>query len=127
MKELIEIIEKHKSKNNDEICEDLIDIIKEFNISSKEDLLVFENKYFPTTKLEDNLDIKYNAYLMDTTQYELLDSDVIGEIKEYEELYLKEENTLNKCKYLILIYNLLEWELSFPYEAFILIEKDELK
>ena len=117
---MIEVLEKHKNDINEEICEDLIDIINDFNISSKEELLKYENKFFNTDNLLEKLNIKYNSYLRDTTHFDL-DID-LSKIKEYEELYLKEEKELEKAKYLILLLNEIQWELFFPYEAYLLIE-----
>ena len=121
---MIEVLEKHKNDINEEICEDLIDIINDFNISSKEELLEYENKFFNTDNLLEKLNIKYNSYLRDTTHFDL-DID-LSKIKEYIKLYLKEEKELEKAKYLILLLNEIQWELFFPYEAYLLIEDNNL-
>ncbi len=121
---MIEVLEKNKNNINNEICEDLIDIINDFNISSKEDLLVFENKFFTTENLLEKLSIKYDSYLRDITHFDNIED--LSKVKEYEELYLKEEEPLLKAKYLILLLNELEWDLFFPYEAYLLIENNDL-
>ena len=46
MSELIDELQAHKSKNNTSVCEELIEIIKEHKINSKEELLAYENEYF---------------------------------------------------------------------------------
>ena len=127
MNELIRTIEEHKDNNNEEVCEDLIDFIKSFKIENLEDLLVYENKFFSSDKLSDKLHTKYISYQNDTSYYEFLELSSIDKAKEYEEKYLEATDELEKCKYLILLLNEIQRDLFFPYEAYLLIERDELK
>ena len=126
MNELIEKIEEHKDTNNEEVCEDLIDIIKDFKIDSLEELLTFENKYFSSSNLSDKLKTKYLSYQSDNTYFDFLEIDSINKVRDYEEKYLNVTDELQKCKYLILLLNEVQRDLFFPYEAYLLIEKDEL-
>ena len=121
MNELIKIIEEHKDNNNEEVCEDLIDFIKSFKIETLEDLLVYENKFFSSDKLSDKLNTKYISYQNDTSYYEFLELSSIDEAKD-----LEATDELEKCKYLILLLNEIQRDLFFPYEAYLLIERDEL-
>ena len=127
MNELIRTIEEHKDNNNEEVCEDLIDFIKSFKIENLENLLVYENKFFSSDKLSDKLNTKYISYQNDTSYYEFLELSSIDKAKEYEEKYSEATDELEKCKYLILLLNEIQRDLFFPYEAYLLIERDELK
>ena len=125
--ELIEEIRKHSDKNNMRICNQLIDVIEDYNIQTKEDLLKRENNMFSSKDLKEKLDIKYQDYLSDTSYIELLDNKDMNNLQEYERLYLKANIDLEKCKYLMLIYDYINYMLFFPYEAFLLIMSDNLK
>lgn len=126
MIDLIEEIEKHKSKNNSNVCEDLIKRIKDYNIKSKEELLTHENSYFYETDLDKKIDQKYKSYILDYTRLDNATNSDIIRLKEYEENMKRVTNSLEKCKYLILIYDYIGYELAFPYEAYLLIISDNL-
>lgn len=126
MIELIEEIEKHKNKNNTSVCEKLIEIIKEYNINSEEDLLKHENQYFYDTDLDNKIDKKYKSYILDVTRFDDVTNADIIQLKEYEKALKKANNSLEKCKYLILIYDYIDYQLAFPYEAYLLIISDNL-
>ena len=126
MIELIEEIEKHKSKNNSNVCEELIERIKDYNIKSKEELLTHENSYFYETDLDKKIDQKYKSYVLDYTRLDNATNSDIIKLKEYEANMKKATNNLEKCKYLILIYDYVGYELAFPYEAYLLIVSDNL-
>ncbi|MBQ6497291.1 MAG: hypothetical protein IJI58_01085 [Bacilli bacterium] len=126
MIELIEEIEKHKSKNNSNVCEELIERIKDYNIKSKEELLTHENSYFYENDLDKKIDQKYKSYVLDYTRLDNATNSDIIKLKEYEANMKKATNNLEKCKYLILIYDYVGYELAFPYEAYLLIVSDNL-
>lgn len=126
MIELIEELEKHKYSNNDDICEKLIDIIKNNKINSKEELLAYENKSFNDSNLEAKIDIKYKEYILDVTRFDNATNSDIIKLKEYEYALEKATDTMEKCKYLILIYEYVGYMLFFPYEAYLLIINDNL-
>lgn len=126
MKELIEEIEKHKVKNNSSICENLIETINDYNINSKEELLIHENNYFYDNNLDKKIELKYKEYIMDITRLDNATNSDIIKLKEYEAAMKRATNSLEKCKYLILIYDYLGYELEFPYEAYLLIISDNL-
>ena len=126
MIELIEEIEKHKSKNNSNVCEELIERIKDYNIKSKEELLTHENSYFYENDLDKKIDQKYKSYVLDYTRLDNATNSDIIKLKEYESNMKKATNNLEKCKYLILIYDYVGYELAFPYEAYLLIVSDNL-
>lgn len=126
MIDLIEEIEKHKSKNNSSVCEELIERIKDYNIKSKEELLTHENSYFYENDLDKKIDQKYKSYILDYTRLDNATNSDIIKLKEYEANMKKATNNLEKCKYLILIYDYVGYELAFPYEAYLLIVSDNL-
>lgn len=127
MMELIEEIERHKSKNNTSVCQELIEMIKQYNISSKEELLEHENKYFEDDNLDIKIDQKYKSYVFDVTRFDDATNADIIKLKEYETAMKRATNSLEKCKYLILIYDYVGYQLAFPYQAYLLIVDDKLK
>ncbi len=127
MTELIEKIKQHQGNNNKRICNELIDAINDYNINSEEELLNYENKFFIETDLNKRIDMKYKEYLADTSRFEFLDNDDFLNLDEYEKLLNESNDSLEKCKYLILIYDYINFMLYFPYEAYLLIIKDNLK
>ena len=101
MNRLIEEIKKHQNSNNESICEQLIDIIEYYNITSKEELLEHENKFFIDSDLDKKIDIKYKEYLLDVTRFDDADNSDLNNIREYEKQMNNSNNDLDKCKYLI--------------------------
>ena len=114
------IINNSRNDINDNICTDLIDLIKAHNLLTEKALQEYEAKYFNTPDLLERIKIKYKEYQSDTTHFDYLDSLDILTLKEYSKSLEEEQDPLLKCKYLILIYDLLEWQLYFPYEAYLL-------
>ena len=127
MNRLIEEIKNHQTSNNESICEQLIDIIEYYNITSKEELLEHENKFFVDTDLSKKIDAKYKEYLLDVTRFDDADNSDLNNISEYEKLMNNSNNDLDKCKYLILIYDYVGYGLYFPYEAYLLMLDDNMK
>ena len=108
------------------VKEDLIKRIKDYNIKSKEELLTHENSYFYETDLDKKIDQKYKSYILDYTRLDNATNSDIIKLKEYEANMKRVTNSLEKCKYLILIYDYIGYELAFPYEAYLLIISDNL-
>ena len=126
MNDLIKVINDNRNSINENICNDLIDLINNHNILDEDSLKTYEDKYFSTSNLLDRINSCYNEYKSDTTHFDYLDSSDIVMLDKYSKSLEEESNPLIKCKYLILLYDLLEWQLYFPYEAFELIKNKEL-
>ena len=127
MNELIKNIKSHQEKNNNRICNQLINIIERNQIHSEDDLLMFENKFFSTTDINKKIESKYQEYLSDTTHLDSTDSTDNSRLTDYETLFNDATETLDKCKYLLLIYDYINYMLFFPYEAYLLIISDKLQ
>ena len=126
MNPLLKKINEHKEKNNISVCYHLYAIILQHNINTEEELLNLENKLHITDEIKVRNEIKYNAFLSDITHFEKLDANDLAKLERYEDLYLAESNDVMKTKYLILIYEINEWEMVFPYTAYKLIIGDML-
>lgn len=126
MNNLLKNINEHKEKNDISVCYHLYNYIIQHKINSEEDLKMMEDNMFDTENVKIRNDIKFNSYVMDTTHHEKLDANDIAKLVEYEDLYEKENDEFIKTKYIILIYELNEWELFFPYTAYKLIMEDRL-
>ncbi len=126
MNNLLKNINEHKEKNNISVCYHLYNFIDEHNINTEEELMDFENKLHITNDIKIRNKLKYDAYVSDITHLEKLDENAIAELVKYEDLYLTEIDDVMKIKYLILIYEINEWEMVFPYAAYKLIIKDLL-
>lgn len=126
MNNLLKNINEHKEKNNVSVCYHLYNLIVKHKINTEENLMDLENKLHITDDIKVRNKLKYNAYISDTTHLEKLDANDIAELVKYEDLYLAESNDIMKTKYLILIYEINEWEMVFPYTAYKLIIKDLL-
>lgn len=124
MNDLLKNINEHKEKNNISVCYHLYNFIVQHKINSELDLKNAENNLYSTDDAKVRNDIKYNAYISDKTHLEKLDANDIAELVKYEDLYITEINDLIKTKYLILIYEINEWEMIFPYTAYKLIVND---
>lgn len=124
MNSLLKNINEHKEKNNISVCYHLYNFIIQHKINSEEELKIAEDKMFLTNDIRVRNDIKYNSYLADRTHLEKLDANDIAELVKYEDLYEKETNEFIKTKYLILIYEINEWEMYFPYIVYKLIVED---
>ena len=127
MNNLLKNINEHKEKNNISVCYHLYNFIIQHKAESEEELKKLEDKMFNTNDIKIRNEIKYNSYVTDITHLEKLDANDIAKLVKYEDLYENETNELMKTKYLILIYEINEWELFFPYTAYQLIIKDMLQ
>lgn len=126
MNELLKTINEHKDKNNISVCYRLYNFIDQNNIKTEEELYKIENSIFTTTNITKRNEIKFNSYLADLTHHERLDANDKAKVIKYAESYKKETNDILKTKYIILIYELIKWELPYPYITYKLIEKDLL-
>ena len=127
MNNLLKNINEHKEKNNISVCYHLYNFIIQHKAESEEELKKIEDKMFNTNDIKIRNEIKYNSYVTDITHLEKLDANDIAKLVKYEDLYENETNELMKTKYLILIYEINEWELFFPYTSYQLIIKDMMK
>ena len=127
MKELLNNINEHKFSNNVDICYELCTFITNNNIQDEETLKKIEDSFFNTDDISKRNNIKYNTYLSDPTHIEKCEQSVIAKLIEYENIYEKTSDELLKTKCLIIIYNLIDWDLVFPYTAYKLILLDDLK
>ena len=126
MNELLKTINEHKDKNNISVCYRLYNFIDQNNIKTEEELHKIENSRHIVPDIAKRHEIKYNSYLADLTHHERLDANDKAKLIKYEELYKNETNDILKTKYIILIYEINNWELPFPFIAYKLIEKDLL-
>ena len=126
MNELLKVINEHKDKNNISICYKLYNFILDNDIKTDEELHKIENDRYQIADIKIRNEIKYNSYLSDLTHHEKIDANDRKKLVEYEKSYEKEKNDILKSKYIILIYELNNWDLVFPYIAYKLIEKDLL-
>lgn len=127
MNSLLKNINDHKKNNNISVCYHLYSYIIQHKIESEEELKKLEDNMFDTDDIKTRNEIKYNSYITDTTHLEKLDANDLAKLVKYEDLYETETNELIKTKYLILIYEINEWELFFPYTAYQLIIQDMLQ
>lgn len=127
MNSLLKNINDHKENSNISVCYHLYNYIIQHKIESEEELKKLEDNMFDTDDIKIRNEIKYNSYITDTTHLEKLDANDLAKLVKYEDLYETETNELIKTKYLILIYEINEWELFFPYTAYQLIIQDMLK
>lgn len=127
MNSLLKNINEHKENNNISVCYHLYNYIIQHKIESEEELKKLEDNMFDTDDIKTRNEIKYNSYITDTTHLEKLDANDLAKLVKYEDLYETETNELIKTKYLILIYEINEWELFFPYTAYQLVIQDMLQ
>ena len=126
MNELLKLINEHKEKNNISVCYRLYNFIINNNINSELELKTIEDRMFNTDDKKIRNDIKYKSYLMDSTHLEKLDSNDIAKLVKYEDLYIESDINEDKTKFLILIYEINEWEMCFPYTTYKLIIEDKM-
>lgn len=68
--------------------------------------------------------MKDYSYAIDPTHLEKLDMNEIAKLVKYDDLYSNASKEQDKTKYLILMYEIMRWELYFPYSAYRLIIAD---
>ena len=126
MLEMIKNINEHKYNNNIDICYKLCTYINNNKIKDESTLKNIEDGYFNSDDIKDRNNIKYTAYISDYTHLEKFDQNIIAKLIQYENEYEVANNEEEKTKLLILIYNLINWELVFPYTAYKLILSDRM-
>lgn len=132
MKELIDNIHDHSRVNDPKICFFLMELIKNNEINSLEELKVYEdNNFIPINTNEKPsdeviLNNLYNSYLTDITHHDLLSVDEVDELDKLGLKFEQERNLDNKYIIMIKMYSLLDWTLYLPYHAYKYIMEDKL-
>ena len=124
MNDLLQNINKHKEKNDISVCYHLYNYILARNIDSEDDLKKAEDAMFLTDDIRTRNELKYYSYAIDPTHLEKLDMNEIAKLVKYDDLYSNASKEQDKTKYLILMYEIMGWELYFPYSAYRLIIAD---
>ena len=123
---LLCLINDHKTTNDIKICFQLYEYIKENEINSIDELKKCENRNFFTEDLKQRNEILYFAYITDNTHLDKYDQNIYSKLNELNDKYLSLEDEGQKAITLIKIYNIIHWQLKYPYIAFCAIIKDEM-
>ena len=115
----------HKTKNNENLINYLIYIIKEANIKTLDELQQLENLHFSIDgallNYKKRIDSAYNKIINSITEYELYYLEKLRIINELKEKITKKISDEEKIYYLIKLNDITDRDCLFLVEAYNLI------
>lgn len=126
MEDILNRLSIHKDRNNTKVVYRLFDIVETNSISNEENLINMENSMFNTSNINERLDICYKLFISDTTHFDFLNQNELNEINKLKNEFNETENIETKLKNIIIIFEIIGFDMFFPYQAYKLILNDKL-
>ena len=124
MKELAEALRRFTNNENARIIDDLVSLIIDNEVDDMDELKELEDGNFVK-----GLNLENKAYLSmikDVYKYDNMNSLQIDRLDDLKDFYNSIHNIEDKILYLIKMYDLLHYQLAFPFCAYSLILKSRL-
>ena len=127
MKELAERLRQFTNNENVRIIDDLVSLIIDNEIDNIDELKELEESNFVKgLTLENNASEAYLSMIKDVYKYDNMNSLQIDRLDVLKDFYNNSTSIEDKVLYLIKIYDLLHYQLAFPFCAYSLIIKSRL-
>ena len=127
MKELAERLRQFTNNENVRIIDDLVSLIIDNEIDNIDELKELEESNFVKgLTLENKASEAYLSMIKDVYKYDNMNSLQIDRLDDLKDFYNNSTSTEDKVLYLIKIYDLLHYQLAFPFCAYSLIIKSRL-
>ena len=126
MKELTNRLMMFTTNDNALIIDTLVSEIIDNNISSLEELKVLEHKYYNGISLDKRVELAYKEMILDTYKFDNMNSLEINKYDEMKELFDKSSNLEEKIILIIKLYELLHYQMKFPFCCYSLIISEKL-
>lgn len=126
MKELTNRLMMFTTNDNALIIDTLVSEIIDNNISSLEELKVLEHRYYNGISLDKRVELAYKEMILDTYKFDNMNSLEINKYDEMKELFDKSSNLEEKIILIIKLYELLHYQMKFPFCCYSLIISEKL-
>ena len=127
MKEFAEALRRFTNNENARIIDDLVSLIIDNEVDDMDELKELEDGNFVKgLTLENKANEAYLSMMKDVYKYDNMNSLQIDRLDDLKEFYNSSHNIEDKILYLIKMYDLLHYQLAFPFCAYSLILKSRL-
>ena len=127
MKELSEALRRFTNNENARIIDDLVSLIIDNEVDDMDELKELEDGNFVKgLTLENKANEAYLSMIKDVYKYDNMNSLQIDRLDDLKDFYNSSHNIEDKILYLIKMYDLLHYQLAFPFCAYSLILKSRL-
>ena len=127
MKELAEALRRFTNNENARIIDDLVSLIIDNEVDDMDKLKELEDGNFVKgLTLENKANEAYLSMIKDVYKYDNTNSLQIDRLDDLKDFYNSSHNIEDKILYLIKMYDLLHYQLAFPFCAYSLILKSRL-
>ena len=127
MKELAEALRGFTNNENARIIDDLVSLIIDNEVDDMDELKELEDGNFVKgLTLENKANEAYLSMIKDVYKYDNMNSLQIERLDDLKDFYNNTHNIEEKILYLIKMYDLLHYQLAFPFCAYSLILKSRL-
>lgn len=127
MKEFAEALRRFTNNENARIIDDLVSLIIDNEVDDMDELKELEDGNFVKgLTLENKANEAYLSMIKDVYKYDNMNSLQIDRLDDLKEFYNSSHNIEDKILYLIKMYDLLHYQLAFPFCAYSLILKSRL-
>lgn len=126
MKELVNRLVLFTNNDNALIIDTLVSEIIENKITSLEELKALEHKYYNNLSLEKRIELAYNEMIRDTYKFDNMKSSDIDKYDELKESFDKSSSMEEKIILIIKLYELLHYQMKFPFCCYSLIISEKL-
>lgn len=127
MKELAEALRRFTNNENARIIDDLVSLIIDNEIDDIDELKELEESNFVKgLTLENKASQAYLSMIKDVYKYDNMNTLQINRLDDLKDFYNSSHNIEDKILYLIKMYDLLHYQLAFPFCAYSLILKSRL-
>jgi hypothetical protein len=127
MKELAEALRRFTNNENARIIDDLVSLIIDNEVDDMDELKELEDGNFVKgLTLENKANEAYLSMIKDVYKYDNMNSLQIDRLDDLKDFYNNTHNIEDKILYLIKMYDLLHYQLAFPFCAYSLILKSRL-
>ena len=126
MKELTNRLMMFTTNDNALIIDTLVSEIIDNNISSLEELKVLEHRYYNGISLDKRVELAYKEMILDTYKFDNMNSSDIDKYDELKELFDKSNSLEEKIILIIKLYELLHYQMKFPFCCYSLIISEKL-
>lgn len=127
MRELAEALRRFTNNENARIIDDLVSLIIDNEVDDMDELKELEDGNFVKgLTLENKANEAYLSMIKDVYKYDNMNSLQIDRLDDLKDFYNSSHNIEDKILYLIKMYDLLHYQLAFPFCAYSLILKSRL-
>ena len=127
MKELAEALRRFTNNENARIIDDLVSLIIDNEVDDMDELKELEDGNFVKgLTLENKANEAYLSMIKDVYKFDNMNTLQINRLDDLKDFYNSSHNIEDKILYLIKMYDLLHYQLAFPFCAYSLILKSRL-